>query len=286
MKMNLYESQSLLAIFAHPDDESLVSGGTIAYHVSLGWQAGLICATRGEWGPINDQRLANRENLGEVRERELLAACEVLGITWLRFLDLEDGCVANVLGTIEEELTLEKIVRAIRERRPQLVITFGRDGLYGHEDHIAIGQLATRACAMAGDPNVFPHQLSQNLTAHCVSELYYATVPLGLYPDLISRLARSGHETNFWGLPSEHFGVSPEEITITVDITPFLDHKLAALRCHRTQLNGSNFFTHLTRNLAMRFFNREYFQQATDEMLHHKSRGGSKDRSGRTTSTR
>src|SRR5262245_35613435 len=151
---SLAERNTLLAIFAHPDDESLVAGGTLARYAAEGWRTALICATRGEWGPISDESLADYENLGEVRERELRAACEALGVSWLRFLDLEDGGVA-ALDTDEEAAALEKIIRAIRELRPQIVITFGPDGLYGHADHIAIGQITTRACALANDPNVF-----------------------------------------------------------------------------------------------------------------------------------
>ncbi len=258
--MNLNERRSLLAIFAHPDDESIVAGGTIAHHVDLGWRAALICATRGEWGPISNETLADRENLGEVRERELNLACQALGIDWLRFLDLQDGCIAAVPGTEDEEKALEKIVRAIRELRPQIVITFGPDGLYGHDDHVVIGQLATRACAMARDPNVFARQLDENLTAFRVPQIRYATVPQGLYPDLISQLARAGHDTHLWGIPPEQFGVPLKEITMTVDIAPFLDRKLAAIRCHQTQLDESHALAHLRPDLAARLLNLEYFQ--------------------------
>jgi LmbE family N-acetylglucosaminyl deacetylase len=261
--MDLNERPSLLAIFAHPDDESIAAGGTLTRHAALGWRTALICATRGERGPISDESLADYENLGEVRERELRAACAILGVEWLQFLDLEDGGVAAALGAEAEEKTLEKIVRAIRELRPQKVITFGPDGLYGHEDHIAIGQLATKACAMAGAPveNAFPQQLREALTAHRVPELYYATVPQGYYSNLIAQLAQSGSETHLWGIPPEQFGVPPEEITLALDITPFLDRKLAALRCHRTQLDDSHAFTKLTRELAVRIFSHEFFRR-------------------------
>lgn len=251
---------TLLAVFAHPDDESLVAGGTLARYAAEGWQTALLCATRGEWGPISDYELADYENLGEVRERELRAACEVLGISWLRFLDLADSGVEAVSGTAEETQTLEKIVRAIRELCPQIVITFGPDGLYGHADHIAIGQLTTKACALARDPNSFSPHLNEGLAAHRVSELLYATAPQGLYPNLITRLAAAGHATHLWGITPEQFGVPPEEIARTIDIRPFLARKLAALRCHRTQLDDSHAFTRLTLELAAELFNQEFFR--------------------------
>ena len=250
---------TLLAVFAHPDDESLVAGGTLARYAAAGWQTALLCATRGEWGPISDYELADYENLGEVRERELRAACEVLGISWLRFLDLADGGIEAVLGTTEETQTLEKLVRAIRELRPSIVITFGPDGLYGHADHIAIGQLTAKACALAFDPNAFSELMNEDLTAHEVPELLYATVPQGFYPNLITRLAAAGHTTHLWGIPPERFGVPPEEIARTIDITPFLERKLAALRCHRTQLDDSHAFTRLTLELATELFRHEFF---------------------------
>ncbi|HKQ78643.1 MAG TPA: PIG-L family deacetylase [Blastocatellia bacterium] len=251
---------TLLAIFAHPDDESLVAGGALARYAAEGWRTALICATRGEWGPISDESLASYENLGETRERELREACAVLGVSWLRFLDLEDGGVAS-LDADEADAVLEKLARLIRELRPQIIITFGPDGLYGHTDHIAIGQLATRAREMAGDPNAFPGHLADNLAPYHAPELLYATVPRGFYPNLIARMAEAGLETHLWGIPPEQFGVPFEEITIIYDVTPFLDHKLAALRRHRTQLDDSHMFTHLTSELAVEFFGSEFFRR-------------------------
>ncbi len=248
---------TLLAIFAHPDDESLVAGGTLARYASEGWRTALICATRGEWGPISDEALADYETLGQTRERELREACAVLDVSWLQLLDIEDGGVAS-LDDDEEKSALEKLARSIRELRPQIIITFGPDGLYGHADHIAIGQLATKARDLAADPEAFP---DESLAPHFTPDLLYATAPHGFYPNLIARLAEAGHETHLWGIPPEQFGVTPEEITITYDITPFLDRKLAALRCHRTQLDDSHAFTHLTREIAVENFGSEFFRR-------------------------
>ncbi|MEP7341509.1 MAG: PIG-L deacetylase family protein [Acidobacteriota bacterium] len=251
---------ALLAVFAHPDDESLVAGGTLARYAAEGWQTALICATRGEWGPISDDALADYETLGQVRERELRAACEVLGVSWLRFLDLEDACVSAVIATEEEALVLEKIVRAIRELRPQTIITFGPDGLYGHADHIAIGQLATTARSLAADSTAFPQHLTENLAAHHVTNLHFATAPQELYPELLARLAESGYGAHLWGIPPERFGIPAEEITTVVDVAPFVEQKLRALRCHRTQLDADHVFTLITPELAAEYLRLEYFR--------------------------
>jgi len=255
----------VLAVFAHPDDESLVAGGTLAKYAAEGAQVALICATRGDWGPISDDALADYENLGEVRERELRDACEILGIHWLRFLDLEDACVSAVMGTEEEAIVLEKIVRAIRELRPQTIITFGPDGLYGHSDHIAIGQLTAKARALAADSKAFPEHLAEGLREHQAINLHYATAPLGLYSDLLARLASLGHEAHLWGLPPERFGIPANQITTIVDAKPFVDQKLKALRCHRTQLDATHAFTLISSELAAEVLGYEYFR--SDEGL-------------------
>ncbi|HMV48279.1 MAG TPA: PIG-L family deacetylase [Blastocatellia bacterium] len=253
------EPNTLLAVFAHPDDESLVAGGTLAKYAaeSERRRTALLCATRGDWGPISDDELADYSNLGEVRERELRAACEVLGISWLRFLDIEDACVSAVIGTEDEAVALEKIVRAIRELRPQTIITFGPDGLYGHPDHIAIGQLTAQACRLAADADVFPQHLTEGLSAHQTAELLFATAPQGLYSDLLAQLPPSAH---LWGIPPESFGVPAETITAQVNIAPFWEQKLRALRCHRTQLDADHAFTLLTPELATELLPFEYFR--------------------------
>ena len=262
--MSTNESWSVLAVFAHPDDESLVAGGTLARYAAEGARTALLCATRGEWGPISDDALADYETLGQVRERELRAACDVLGIDWLRFLDLEDACVTAVIGTEEEAEVLDKIVRAIRELRPQTIITFGPDGLYGHEDHIAIGRLTARARTLAADPTVFPQHLSEGLTAHYAGKLWFATFPQGLSSQLLARLAEAGHTAHLWGIDREKFGIPADEITDTLDIEPFLDQKLRALRCHQTQLDSNHALTLITPELAKELLRFEYFRVCTE----------------------
>jgi N-acetylglucosamine malate deacetylase 2 len=107
MSMHSNSGLALLAVFAHPDDESLAMGGTLARYARAGVKVSLVCATRGEWGLISDPTLASRENLAEVREEELRSACRVLGVSSLHFLDCPDSGV-NYTDWSEVE---EKIVR-------------------------------------------------------------------------------------------------------------------------------------------------------------------------------
>lgn len=248
---------TLLAIFAHPDDETIAAGGTLARYAQAGVRTAVLCATRGEWGSISDETLASYQNLGRVRARELRAACAVLGVRWLRFLNLPDG---GLSWAVEEEQALEKIVRVIRKLRPQVMVTFGPDGLYGHEDHIVIGRLTTEAFEIAGDPAAFPEHLTQGLAPHRAAKLYYAAFRQGLIPTLIERLAQAGQPSNLWQLPPDQFGIPAEEITAAIDVGPFLERKLAALRCHRTQLAADNTFAVLTPELAAEFLGVEHFR--------------------------
>jgi LmbE family N-acetylglucosaminyl deacetylase len=255
------EAPTLLAVFAYPDDESLVLGGTLARYAAAGWRSALLCATRGDWGPISDESLADYSNLGNVREAELRAACAVLGISWLRFLDIEDACVQAVIGTPAEAEALAKIVHAIRELRPAIVITFGPDGLYGHPNHIAIGQLTTLARHLAGDAAAFPEQLNAGVMPHQVLELFYATASQDYYSNLITELSARGLPANLWGLSAEQFGITANAIDVTLDITPFLAQKLAALCCHRTQLDATHALALLSDELARRYFQFEFLQR-------------------------
>lgn len=158
----------LMCVLAHPDDESLGMGGTLAKYASEGIETYLVTATRGERGRIGDKReYPDLEAVGKIREAELLAAAEVLGIREVKFLDYLDGDIDRA----DPKDAVAKIVVHLRRVRPQVVITFDANGGYGHPDHIAISQLTTAATVCAADSNYttkYNHQ-----PAHRVSKLYY-----------------------------------------------------------------------------------------------------------------
>ena len=142
------ESLRLMAILAHPDDESLGFGGTFAKYAAEGVHVALVMATRGERGWTGDPDAnPGLAALGQIREAELRAAATALGIVRLTFLDQIDGELANA----DSGPLLARIVTEIRAFRPHVVVTFGPDGAYGHPDHIAISQLATAAVMLAAD---------------------------------------------------------------------------------------------------------------------------------------
>ena len=133
----------LLGLFAHPDDETLGAGGTFAKYAGAGAEVHVVSLTRGGAGQIRDAAVATRSTLTDVRERELVAAGEELGVVATRCLDYADGSLAQV--DTEELLALAH--ELISEVDHDVVVTFGPDGFSGHPDHVAVGAAATAACS-------------------------------------------------------------------------------------------------------------------------------------------
>jgi LmbE family N-acetylglucosaminyl deacetylase len=161
------EPLKLLAVFAHPDDESMGMGGTLAKYSAEGVETHLVCASRGEKGWFGpEEQDPGPERLGQIRTKEVENAVKELGVKGLSFLGYIDGDVDKANPT---EI-IGKIVAHIRRIQPQAIVTFPPDGNYGHPDHIAIGQFTNAAIVCAADAS---YKDPQNLPAHRVSKLYY-----------------------------------------------------------------------------------------------------------------
>jgi LmbE family N-acetylglucosaminyl deacetylase len=163
----------ILGVFAHPDDETFCAGGTFARYAKDGAEIMVVSATRGQAGQIRDASVGTRRTIGAVREGELRLACERLGVEHVRCWDYLDGGLpdADYAGLVGD------VVHLIREFRPDVVITFGPEGAYGHPDHIRISSAATAACVRAGDPYGYPDQLADGLATHRPDRLYYSYFP-------------------------------------------------------------------------------------------------------------
>ena len=157
----------LRAVFAHPDDESMGMGGTLAKYAAERVETHLICASRGErgWFGPEDQN-PGLEKLGQLRTKELEACVKELGMTSLSFLNYIDGDV----DTADYAEVIGKIVTHISKIKPQVVVTFPPDGNYGHPDHIAIGQFTSAAIVCTADST---YKDTENFSSHRVSKLYY-----------------------------------------------------------------------------------------------------------------
>ena len=238
--------RTILAVFAHPDDESLACGGTLARAADAGAKVVLLCATRGESGSISDPSLVPDGDLGRVRARELGEAAAVLGLAEVTILDHHDGDLrwANVPQLHEE------IVLAIRRYRPDAVITFGNDGLYWHLDHIGIHE------------RTFTAVLSLGADA---PPLYYVTLAQGLMRAVVEAAHAKGGappDSSFWGIEPDAFGDAAEPPTFTIDVRDWASRKLAALRCHRTQMGPHNPFAWIDESDARRYLGTEQFRRA------------------------
>lgn len=201
----------LVAVLAHPDDESRIMGGTLALHAARGWLVGLYCATRGEAG---DPAMAPAD-AAALRELELEAACRTIGVSQLRLGRLPDGGVAAA----DREAVVEDVVRYLRAFRPDVVVTFGPDGRDGHPDHVAIGSMAAEAFDRCGEPDRHPgHRL------------------LGLEPCPPARL----YETAMPATAAERFGwphpTIPDHELVRIDAAEVFDRKRrAAVEDHASQ---------------------------------------------------
>jgi N-acetyl-1-D-myo-inositol-2-amino-2-deoxy-alpha-D-glucopyranoside deacetylase len=246
---------SVLAVFAHPDDEVLCGAGTLALCGLRQRPVTLVCATRGEHGPISDPALATRETLPQVREAELRASCAALGIGDLRWLGLPDG---DVSWSAEERGTLDELVQMIRSLRPRVLLTFGPDGLYGHTDHVAIGELVVEARRMAADPAV-----THGGAVFAVPRLFFAVMTERHVRELSSAVSEdSGRAARLWDLNPEAFYASESAITASVDVSSVVNRKLAAIQSHRTQLEADNALRLITPELAARYLSVEHFHCA------------------------
>ncbi len=132
-----------MGVFAHPDDEVFCVGGTLAKYVQAGAEAMILCATRGEAGQIRDASVASRATLGIAREAELREACARLGVQRVQLLDHVDGTLAD----LDRASLVAEVSAALADFDPDVVVTFGPDGAYGHPDHVTIGSVTTEAVA-------------------------------------------------------------------------------------------------------------------------------------------
>ena len=234
-----FAGRSLLAVFAHPDDESIACGGLLALCADRGVHVTLLCATHGEnHGGVRD------EVWFEQRARELDQAAAILGIREVILLDCRDGFLPwtpNLSDRIEQEM---------RRLRPDVVVTFGSDGLYWHPDHIAICDATTAAVDAMGDAG---------------PALYYVTMPPGqmrrVMDEVWSGADAPGAAPTLLGVAdADAFGLAASPPSLIVDISACAQRKLAALKCHHSQADEGA-FARIADSDAARFFDVEHFHR-------------------------
>ena len=220
------DTPTLLAVFAHPDDETFRPGGTLALLARRGVNVHVLTLTHGEAGSCGEPALCTPDELLSVRERELRCACAALGIEPPRMLDYPDGQLTEA----DPERVIAEILAIVHQVRPQVLLSFGPDGLSGHPDHILVGQWAAE---------VF-HRIED------IAVLYNVAVPKSLAQTLNMRQVHP---------------VPDEKIALTVNVSPVWETKLAAMRCHATQWSSSPMLSAPIERQRL-FFGQEHFVQA------------------------
>ena len=255
-------SKTLLAIFAHPDDETFGPGGTLAKYAAEGVAVHLICATRGEVGESDLDDLGDCEDLACQREQELRCAADVLGLTEVHFLGYQDsgmaGSPANehprALVQADPDALAEQVADWMRRLQPQVVLTFDPYGAYGHPDHIAIHRATVAAYERLAEEER-PQKLYFTATMQTLLKWTVWIMPLfGFDPKAVGKnkdidlRAALDH-----ALP----------ITTKIDVGPYYDAKQQAAACHQSQLSGPGpFWDKLPRWLVRRAQSTETFHRA------------------------
>lgn len=262
--------RTLLAVFAHPDDESFGSGGTLALTAADGYNVVLACATRGEAGEIADPALATPETLAEVRAGELQEAADALGISELIFLGYRDSGMAGTPENedprayvqADEDEVVAKLVGIIRRLKPEALVTFDPNGGYGHPDHMAASRHTLAAVQAAGDADRFPDEGEPWKP----SRLFYVVFPISRLVEMRDAMKALGQDTSRYDTRIEQgMGWADDDVHMATDVSPTIEAKWKALRVHRTQHGTFWLFSRIPEADAKSLLSREFFSQIWPE---------------------
>lgn len=212
----------VLGVFAHPDDEAFAAGGLLALAAASGAHVIVACATRGENGVLQGAAAYAGKTVAEVRAAELAASCRALGAAEPWLLDLPDGGLAAMDAGAGQAC----IARVLDHVQPDLVVTLGAGGVYGHSDHLACTAWVRMAVAA--------------LPVDRRPRLLLAAFPRGMFVPVWQRLRRVAGVSIAPGLEADALGVAASAIDIRLDVRPVAAQKRAALAAHRSQLPGGD----------------------------------------------
>ncbi|HEX9117867.1 MAG TPA: PIG-L family deacetylase [Anaerolineae bacterium] len=239
---------SILAVFAHPDDE-IGSGSTLVHYGGEGVLANLACASRGEAATIYCDDCATRETLAEVRTQELECACRNLGIAELRWLDWPDGGIAQ----LPRDAAIRQMVALIRELQPDIILTHPENGLYPHPDHLAVWEITRAAFDAAADREQYP---GIGGAAWSAARLFTRAIPQS-YFDAAPEFAAYRVELNGKQLP---FVATPDEaIDVVMEVDCCVPQRLKAWECHRSQHNPNGAFDQMPAEVRQKWWEHDYY---------------------------
>lgn len=286
---------TLMTVHAHPDDETIGTGGLMAKSVAAGHRVVLVTCTRGEQGDIVVPELDTPENhrrLGEIRAGELEAAMGELGVTEWENLGYRDSDMMGRVGNIDPRTfwqadideAARRLTWLVRRHRPHVMTTYNDFGGYGHPDHIRTHDVAVRAFDRAGDTAWYPEQLAPEhggmgpaadeggLAPWSPLKLYEQAIPASVRNAMRDRMEAAGEES-FWSEPKnatpeqlEGFRaqmakmlVPDESVTTWIDISDVLDRKWAAIWRHVTQMSPDSPFLRFGKDAWQEFWGREAY---------------------------
>lgn len=261
--------KTLLAVFAHPDDESFGPGGTLAKYAHEGADVWLVCATDGAAGSIEAELLAAHAGPGQVRAAELCCAAQELGLKGIDWLGYRDSGMAGAPDNQHPDSLVQapmdrlvgQIVASIRKHRPQVVICDNQFGGYGHPDHIKLHQATVQACAAAADGARYPEAGSP----HRADRLYFTAFNPGVLKWVVRLMPLVGRDPRKFGRNNDidltQIVGWATPVHVRIDVRPYYAVKQRASACHRSQGGPAQAFSWLPRFLIQRMFGWETFQQ-------------------------
>lgn len=268
------KQRTLLAVYAHPDDEILGPGGTLARTAAEGARVILVVATRGEAGEIQRPGTATPATLPQVRTEELHCSARALGVSEVIFLGYRDSGMAGSADNDHPHAYINapaaevvaRLVGIIRRERPQVILTFEPYGGYGHPDHIAVNRHTVAAFHAAGEAGAYRDQGSPWQP----SRLFYPLLPASLIREMKERVAATGGDTSGYddliAERASHEEAWPEDaIHAIVDVSAYVDQKWEAWHCHQTQFGPNSRFRRLPAAEMKELLSTEYFGLAYAE---------------------
>ena len=255
----------MLVVHAHPDDESISTGGVLAKYSDNGVRTVLTYCTRGEAGDIlNPEFVAPETGLSitEIRAIELAKAVKVLEVGSVHYLGYRDSGMAGTpennhpqaFARADKQEATARLVEIIRRVRPHVIVTYNEKGTYLHPDHIMANRITLRAFDAAGDRDF---NTRDGLEPWQPSRLFYTAIPL----ERIRRMHRifidQGQEPDF---DPEVLGTPAEKISAVIDVRKFLSRKLEALNCHQSQMNPNGIFRRMPEKLREEAMGYEHFE--------------------------
>ncbi len=275
----------LVQVHAHPDDEASKGSGTVAKYAAEGIRSVLVCCTGGEAGDILNPAVDTpevRENLLAVRMQELQASVDVLGYDALHLLGYHDSGMADTevnarpdnFANAPLDEAVERLVRVIREERPQVIVTYADDReFYPHPDHIRVHEISPPAFEAAGDPDRFPDAGEPWQPA----KLYYTGWSRRRVLALHEAFEQRGLESPFAQWFERGFPDNDDRFTTFVDVGDFLHKRRAALLAHRTQVDPDGFWMRLPDGVIRQVFPWEEYQLARSHVDNGVSEGDPED---------